>query len=103
MMRSGMSSSWRTRRTNQGPFSASRTAAVATAAIRGTPRRVLLGRADALVARAAGGRGAPGQPGLVLELVHDGESAGGVVLRHQQTYGVGSDVDGRDPLAPGRG
>ena len=39
MIRSGMSSSWRTRRTNQGPFSASRTAAVATAAIRFTPRR----------------------------------------------------------------
>ena len=67
------------------------------------PAQALHGPVHGGVVEAAGGGQAAGEPGLVLELVHDSETARGIVLRHQQTDGVGSDVDGRDPLATGRG
>ena len=91
-----------------GPFSASRTAAVATAAIRRTPRRWqtsrirregLDGAVHGGVVEAAGGGEARRQAGLVLELVDDGEAGGGVVLRDEQPDRVGADVDGGDALA----
>ena len=39
------------------------------------------------------------QPGLVLQLVDDGEAGGGVVFRDEQADRVRADVDGRDALA----
>ena len=47
--------------------------------------------------------GEPGrEPGLVLHLVDDLETGGGIVLGHQQADGVGADVDGGDAVARGR-